>query len=60
MKITVKLAIELDPELWAKANGMGDYRARDIVDDVRSYVLNLAQQAPMLADEADAEVTITR
>ena len=61
MKIRVPLVIDVDPAMWAQANGAivdgdGNFTMKDLRADVRSYVLNLVQSASMI-DETDAEVT---
>lgn len=62
MKIRIPLVIEVDPQKWADSNGQivdgdGNFTAAAIREDVRSYFLNLAQNAPMI-DETDAEVSL--
>jgi hypothetical protein len=54
--------IDVDPRKWADSNGQmcdaeGRFDMTDLRADVRSYVLNLVQQAPML-DETEAEVSL--
>jgi hypothetical protein len=62
MKIRVPLVIEVDPQMWADANGQivdgnGKFTAAALREDVRTYFLNLAQRSAM-ADESGAEASL--
>lgn len=54
MKISVHLAVEVDPRLWSEYNGV---LPTDVRDDVRSYVLSQVQCAAMIED-CDGTVTL--
>lgn len=45
MKVRVVLSIEVDRYDWAYEHGIGE-SAREVSEDVKSYVLNAVQQAP--------------
>jgi hypothetical protein len=53
VKISVRLTINVDPELW---DG-GWHSPAETRDDVRSHILNLIQQSPLI-DEANAKVEL--
>ena len=62
MKVRIPLVVDVDPQLWAAANGQvvdaaGKFKLTDVREDIRSYFLNLVQSAPMV-DETDAEVSL--
>lgn len=63
MRVTVKMAIEVDPEVWATKYKLTDYRGyfrnRDIVNDVRAHVVNATQTAIRTGDSS-ATVSITK
>jgi hypothetical protein len=61
VKIRIPLVIEVDPKKRADSNGQivdagGKFTVAAVREDIRGYILNLVQQAPML-DETDAEVS---
>ena len=61
MKIRVSYVIDVDPQKWADCNGQivdgdGRFRAADVREDVRTYILTNLQGLPLL-DDADAEVS---
>lgn len=57
MRVAVHLVVELDAAKWLEYNGTVR-SVREVRDDVRSHVLNLAQQSVLL-DEADGEVSLS-
>jgi hypothetical protein len=60
MKTVVKISVEVDAEKWADAAGLNPgWRAKDVVEDIRTYLLNAAQQLSLI-DESDAEVELAR
>jgi hypothetical protein len=58
MKITVKLSIDVDPNAWHEVYGTG-IASKDVVNDVRQYVLDNVQATPGIQD-SQASVTLGR
>lgn len=61
MRIRIVMNVEIDPSVWADEYGLagasGAVRTRDVVSDVRTYVLNHVQQAVTVGDpNATAEI----
>jgi hypothetical protein len=62
MKIRIPVIIEVDPAEWAANNGQivdgnGKFTKADLLDDIRSYVLNHMQCAHSI-EESGAVVTL--
>ena len=55
MRIRINLAIEVDPDAWASEYHLGDangnYRNKDVVNDVRTYVQNAVSSMMSRTDE---------
>jgi hypothetical protein len=52
MKIRLSYTVDIDPELWERAYGVGKDEIRE---DVRSYMRNLIQQCAA-AEETDLTI----
>lgn len=60
MRVPIRLTIEVDSQAWADSNGQfvdsgGQLKLADIREDIRTYVINAVQNAPMIG-ETGAEV----
>jgi len=58
MKVRLVFNVEVDPDRWDEVYGTGT-RARDVVNDVRSYYLTHMQGAPG-TEETGATVEAVR
>lgn len=63
MKVNVTLVIEVDPKVWADADGTpgvwkaGGYSAAGVRQSIKDHVFYMVQQSYRI-EETDAEVTL--
>lgn len=55
MKIRVELVVDLDPELWAKYNGI---EKKEVRSDVKTHILSMVQGSQLICEEAEGTITL--